>query len=412
MSVQHRPSGGVLLGALGCLLSTAAACSSTDSGQDNNGIVQLPTSPGQQPPASDQPAAPAAMEPTDIAVDDGPPAAADPAGMSDGGDAATVDAGMDSQVAAPCAENEQANPADADPCTAPLRPGEDRLCEFEYGGETRKFYLYAPPSYDACAPAALVVDCHGASESAEVHIGVDRFSADAPLGYGSSWRLAVQGDNAIVVTPEGIGLRWSRTSDPDFLNTVTDMVEEVAQVDPEKRYITGISMGGMITVETGCADTNRWRGMSTVAMLSNTCSSIDRPQPYIGFHATGDALTSYSDSQDLAEVMAGHNGCTSGPETVEYGGPNSSPDVACFAEPYGLGSPDAPDPFAIPLSACPADRPVSSCQVWSDCDDGVEVRFCTVAADTQELGGHLLYRNDTSLALGPLSWQFFKRFWN
>jgi hypothetical protein len=303
------------------------------------------------------------------------------------------------------------NPDSVDKCTAPLRPGEDRLCEFSYNGQMRKYYIYAPKSYTACKPAALILDCHGASESAEVHIGVDRFSADAPLGYGSSWRRAVQGDNAIVVTPEGIGLRWNRTSDPAFLNEVADKVEAIAMVDPEKRYITGISMGGMITVATGCADTNRWRGMSPVAMLSNPCPSIDRPIPHVAFHATTDALTSYADDERLAGQMATHNGCDTTPTTVNYGGPMSSPDPVCFAMPYGVGSPDAEDPFNIPLSPCPADRPVTSCKVWSNCDEGVEVQFCTVPGMNQELGGHLLYRNDTSLALGPFAWQFFKKFW-
>jgi len=86
-------------------------------------------------------------------------------------------------------------------------------------------------------------------------------------------------------------------------------------------------------------------------------------------------------------------------------------DGVCFKEPYGFGSSDALDPFNILLSACSADRLVSNCKVWSGCKEGVEVQFCTVAAATQELGGHLLYRNDTSLALGPMAWKFFKKFW-
>jgi poly(3-hydroxybutyrate) depolymerase len=337
---------------------------------------------------------------------------------SDGNDAGTMtaDAGptemMPEMPAAECPDN-MPNPMGADPCTAPLRPGDDRLCEFMYNGAMRRFFLYAPKSYNACEPASLILDMHGASESIEVHIGIDRFSADAPLGYGSSWRRAVQGDNAIVVTPEGIGLRWDRANDPAFLNTVADMVEKIAKVNPERRYLTGISMGGMITVATGCPDTMKWRGLAPVAMLSNSCPRIARPIPHIAFHATGDALTSYADDQELAENMAMLNKCTMGPTTVNYGGPNSdmTNDVACFKEPYGAGSPDATDPDTIALSACPTDRPETSCQVWTGCDEGVEVVFCTVAADNQELGGHLLYRNDTSLALGPLSWKFFKKFW-
>lgn len=137
----------------------------------------------------------------------------------------------------------------------------------------------------------------------------------------------------------------------------------------------------------------RWRGMVPVAMLSNGCNSIARPIPHMASHATGDALTSYADDQRLAENMAKLNGCNMTPETVYYGGPKTSNNpVACFAEKYGLGSPDAKDPDTIPLSACPADRAESNCKVWSQCKEGVEVQFCTVAAGTQELGGHLLYR--------------------
>lgn len=339
------------------------------------------------------------------------------AGAGSGGampQAGAAGEGPDSETPPPaaCAENMMANPMGADPCMSPLRPGEDRKCMFSYMGQMRKYYIYAPKSYNACAPAALVIDAHGASESAEVHIGVDKFSADAPLGYGSSWRLAVQGDNAIVITPEGIGLRWDRNADPAFLNTISDRIDMIAKVDPEKRYITGISMGGMITVATGCPDTMKWRGMSPVAMLSQGCNSIARPIPHIAFHATGVQLTSYADDEELAEKMAQLNGCEMTPKTVYYGGPMTSmEDGVCFKEPYGLGSPDAPDPFNIPLSACPADRPESNCKVWSGCKEGVEVQFCTVAASTQQLGGHLLYRNDTSLALGPMAWKFFKKFW-
>ena len=119
------------------------------------------------------------------------------------------------------------------------------------------------------------------------------------------------------------------------------MVEKVAKVDPEKRYITGISMGGMVTVATGCADTKRWRGMVPVAMLSNPCAKVDRPIPHLAFHATGDQLTSYEDDKKLASEMAPHNGCNPTPETVYYGGPKTSTEVACFKEAYGLGSPDA-----------------------------------------------------------------------
>src|SRR6185369_5734207 len=45
---------------------------------------------------------------------------------------------------------------DTGDCTAPLVPGADRRCNLQVGGRTREVLLYAPPSYDACRPAALV----------------------------------------------------------------------------------------------------------------------------------------------------------------------------------------------------------------------------------------------------------------
>lgn len=303
---------------------------------------------------------------------------------------------------------------DSTACSAPLKPGDDRKCLFSFGGAERKYYIYAPSSYNPNQPASMIIDCHGMSESAEVHIGVETFYDDSPTGYGSSWRRAVQGDNAIVVTPEGTGLQWNANRDVPFLNEVADRVEKIAKVDKEKVYITGISMGGMITYETACENTDRWRGMSPVAALTRgtMCSSIARPIPVITFHATGDQLTSYEDDYANTENLAKLNNCRRGPvEKKRFGGVNGSPDPVCYETPLGPGVPDAVNPAAVPLVPCPASRPKTTCVGWDQCDEGVEVMFCTVDASTQRIGGHILYTNDTGLSLGAVAWPFFKQFW-
>jgi poly(3-hydroxybutyrate) depolymerase len=327
-------------------------------------------------------------------------------GMTGGSGGTTDDAGAMDE---PCIVDP---PTSTDPCTAELRPNDDRLCEFTYEGAERRYMIYAPPSYNPCKPASLVLDMHGATESIEVHTGKDGFNADSPLGYGSSWRRAVQGDNAVVITPEGVSLYWSEASDAAFLNEVADQVEQIAQIDPERRYLTGISMGGMITIETGCGDSNRWRGLSPVAMLSNTCDSLARPVPAIFFHAMTDSITSYPDSLETAAQVAELNNCKNGPvaDALVFGGASSSTDEVCFAMPPRPGGPDAADPYSVPFAACPSSAPVSTCQLWDQCDEGVEVVHCTVEAADQVYGGHLLYNNDTGLALPALAWPFFKKF--
>lgn len=303
---------------------------------------------------------------------------------------------------------------DTDPCNAPLKPGDDRLCKMMIGGEEREFYIYASPKFDPCTPASLIMDCHGASESIDVHTGREGFNLSGqmfPGGYGSFFHRAVQEDNAIIVTPAGIGMRWAPATDVPFVNAAADQVEKIAKINPEHVYITGISMGGMQTVATGCDNAKRWRGMAPVAMLTQSCAKLDRPTPTISFHAMGDTLTSYADDRATMESIAMHNHCKQGPaDSVTYGGSMSSPDPVCITMPNGVGDPDAPDRFTYPLMPCTG-LPETKCVSWTECDEGVEVVFCTVAADEQPIGGHILYANDSQLALGEVAWRFFKKFW-
>lgn len=310
-----------------------------------------------------------------------------------------------------CEKDLTAKPTDT-PCSAPLKPGDDRLCEFSFGGAMRKFYVYAPKSYNPCKPASLIMDCHGASESAEVHIGKAGFQAESPKGYGSGWRMAVQGDNAVVVTPQGNNNFWNKTSDPPYVNAAADLVKKIAAVDPNRMYMTGISMGGMMTYANACTQMSQWRGMAPVAMLANTCPSIPKPMPLISFHAPTDSITSYEDDRANTEKVAKLNNCKSGPKPwAKFGGESSDPRPYCFASPPKLGSPDAPDPTAIPFVPCPKTAKQAECIGWDQCDEGVEVVFCSVPGADQQYGGHLLYNNDTGLNLPQVAWPFLKKFW-
>jgi poly(3-hydroxybutyrate) depolymerase len=303
-----------------------------------------------------------------------------------------------------------------DDCTAPLKPGDDRLCKYMFNGEMRQFYIYASPAFNPCEPATLVMDCHGLSESAEVHTGKEGFNLSGsgmfPSGYGSGWRMAVQRDNAIIVTPQGVDDSWTTATDVPFVNDAADKVEAIADVNKDHVYVTGISMGGMMTVATGCDDATRWRGMAPVAMLSQGCSALARPTPVISFHSSTDMLTNYDDDKTLQGDIAAKNHCMMGPmPAMSYGGANSSPDAVCYVAPNGIGDPDAPNPYAVPLQPCPTSAPESTCVKYTGCDEGVEVVFCTVSASTQPLGGHILYNNDTQLDLAEVAWPFFKKFW-
>lgn len=169
-------------------------------------------------------------------------------------------------------------------------------------------------------------------------------------------------------------------------------------------------MSGMQTVATGCDNAKRWRGMAPVAMLTQSCAKHDRPTPTIPFHAMGDTLTSYADDRATMESIAKHNNCKMGPtDSVNYGGSMSATDPFCVTMSNNVGDPDAADRFTYPLMSCAGLE--TKCVSWTGCDEGVEVVFCTVNAMSQPIGGHILYANDSQLALGVVGWNFFKKFW-
>ena len=85
-------------------------------------------------------------------------------GMTGGSGGMNDDAGGP-PIEEPCTLDLEPMPGD-DECTAPLKPGDDRLCEFSYGGAMRRYFIYAPPSYNPCKPASLVMGPSTDSRSA------------------------------------------------------------------------------------------------------------------------------------------------------------------------------------------------------------------------------------------------------
>jgi len=287
-----------------------------------------------------------------------------------------------------------------DPCTAALTPGSDRKCTFEVGGQERSFLVYAPKSYDPCAPAAVVVDAHGATESAEQHAGLEPFRT-WPAGLGSGWRVVADRKGFVVVTPQGIGNFWNE-NDVDYLVEVDARVRKIARVDPARVYLTGISNGGFLSYWAACRDLDIFRGFAPIAgSASSPGCKISRPAPLIAFHAKGDTVVPYAGGKRGAEGWAKSNGCKKGPTpSLTFGGKKADARELCLAS-------EAGDKWR--LAACGPSAPETTCQTWDECDGGVKVTLCDVPGEQQPVGGHILYFNDTKLSLAAVTWEFFEQ---
>lgn len=289
-----------------------------------------------------------------------------------------------------------------DDCSDPITAGQDLKCL----ENNRSYYLYASKNYDPAKATALIVDAHGAMETAEQQAGLtsDYCAGDICLGGGGSgWRLEADmpGNDFIVMTPQGRNNAWTQ-SDENFILKAVEQAKSIANID--KVFMTGVSNGGLLSYWTGCPNTDIFSGLAPI-VGGAVCDEIADPLPVISFDAEPDFA--YFTTERASEKMVKLNHCKSGP--VPYLTIDSSYD-----EPVCRDDIYATDPKLVPCSSIePAIEP-TICKKWTDCDGGVEVVFCDVAPannygpENAVLEAHLLVANASHLNIPSLAWRFFK----
>jgi polyhydroxybutyrate depolymerase len=124
------------------------------------------------------------------------------------------------------------------------------LHTMNFGGLNRSYRLYIPAG--VTSPAPLVVMMHGGFGSAQ----------QAERAYG--WDELADSAKFVVAYPDGVGRAWNvnggccgrpgreNVDDVGFINAVVGDVAANVNVDPRRRYATGISNGGMLAYALAC----------------------------------------------------------------------------------------------------------------------------------------------------------------
>jgi polyhydroxybutyrate depolymerase len=295
-------------------------------------------------------------------------------------------------------------------CSAPLAPGDYKTCMLG----TRQYLLYAPKTLNVCQPAALVIDAHGATQTAPSQLlGKPAFCTGATCwnGPGSGWRLEAEtpGGGFVLVTPSSAtsANTWDTTADVTFMANIVATVQMVANIDPKRVYMTGISNGAELSYATGCGHPEVFSAISpnSGGTLGGTeCNTISKPISDIQFDDMPDFA--FSDSQSSVTNLAKVENCA-GPAAWKTFD-STTTDVVCLQN---------PDDNATTLVPCntitPAVKP-TTCQLWEKCTGGVRVVFCTVAAGilhgsaNAAIDGHIIYENSTNLNTPSVAWRFFQ----
>jgi polyhydroxybutyrate depolymerase len=223
-----------------------------------------------------------------------------------------------------------------------LGPG-DHLLEIDVNGSLRVYSVHVPPGYDGTSLTPLVLNFHGLG------------SNGTQQAFFSDFNPTADAEGFVVVYPEGTvnadGQRaWNAggccTDDPDvddvgFVRAMLDELDASLCIDPERRFATGMSNGGLMSFWMGCQLADRFAAVAPVAgiLLAPAACNPTRPVPLWQIHGTIDELVPFAGARDSAEAWAAINGCASATRVSYQNG-------------------------------------VVTCERWS-CPEAAEVEFCT-----------------------------------
>lgn len=192
-------------------------------------------------------------------------------------------------------------------------------------GDTRRYLLYVPDTYNPNEPVPLVINIHGFAQWPANQSNI------------SNWNALADEEGFLVVYPMGtsLPLRWAASTPVEdstdsmkevvFISDLIDQLSAEYNIDPEHIYASGLSNGGGMSFMLACTMADRIAAIGGVAGAYlypwDSCNPV-RPVPLIAFHGMDDQVVPYSggpskmfdvpfpDIPDWIAKYASRNGCT------------------------------------------------------------------------------------------------------
>lgn len=279
--------------------------------------------------------------------------------------------------------------------------------DFLYGhaedGSNLPFRYFVPPGYDAAQAYPLILFLHGSGER-----GSDN---EAQLNNGANGAMQLVGDTQLALQPVFMVAPqcptdgwWSGAT----LASAIGLVDQIAadfHIDPDRVYVTGLSMGGMGTWSAVTSQPGRFAAAVPMSGNGSTASVASVASlPFWFFHAANDPTVGVAGSDNLVGALrdAGANTVytryDSGGHviwTVAYGHPSLFPWLVSQVR----GAPISPLPPSLritaPTSAGALSTEAALIDLAGEADnDGEPID----AVAWQRLGG------DSGAALGTTAW--------
>ncbi len=193
----------------------------------------------------------------------------------------------------------------------------------DHGGLEREYILHVPTVYDASSPTPLILALHGLGDV------ISNFSNVGLSNLGDT-------ENFFVVYPQAIdsqllGTAWNNgaaafgitlnetVDDVDFLSQLIDHIASEYNINLDRVYCTGFSMGGIMTHRMACDLNDRLAAVAAVSgpladAIANDCLA-QSPIPVMHMHGTADGTVGYADGAFNGALEAGLQGAE---ESIDF----------------------------------------------------------------------------------------------
>lgn len=291
--------------------------------------------------------------------------------------------------------------ADASANAKITQPG-DYVFTFIHDGQTRKYRVHVPKSYNPTAPTPVLFALHGGGANMDYQANDRRyglisaserkgFVAVFPNGY-SKWR---SGKFATWNAGGCCGDARDRSiDDVGFIRRVVDDIARKLNVDRDRFFAAGMSNGGMMAYRLACELPDTFRAIAAVAGTDNTTTCGSRKSiSILHIHAK-------NDDHVLFEGGAGPNAFRDESKVTQF---TSVPaTVTKWVEANGCD----PNPKRVLA------KPGAYCDLYSQCRGNVNVQLCVTDSGGHSWPGGTKPRGETpssAILANDVMWKFFTR---
>jgi poly(3-hydroxybutyrate) depolymerase len=178
--------------------------------------------------------------------------------------------------------------------------------DFLYGntddGSNLPFRYFVPPGYDPAQAYPLILFLHGAGERGNDNEAQLNNNANGAMRLLDDANLALQ--PVFMIAPQCPTDGWWSGSTLASAVGIVDQIAASYHIDPDRVYVTGLSMGGMGTWSAVSADPGRFAAAVPMSGNGDTSAAPSVAAiPFWFFHAANDGTVGVEGSDNLVAAL-------------------------------------------------------------------------------------------------------------